>query len=53
MARPEKDKELNDRIRKAWATGRYKTHSALARIFRTYPNKITRAVRKQEELKEV
>ena len=36
--------ELNDRIRKAWATGRYKSYSALARIFRTYPNKIKRAV---------
>jgi hypothetical protein len=40
------DKELNERIRKAWATGRYKTYSALARVFRTYPKKIIRAIEK-------
>lgn len=39
-----KNEELNERIRKAWASGRYKSYSALARVFRTYPKKVQRAV---------
>jgi len=41
-----KSEELDERIRKAWATGRYKSYSALARLFRTYPKKIERAIKK-------
>jgi len=44
MARGIENPELNERIRKAWSTGRYKTYSSLAKVFRTYPNKIKRAV---------
>lgn len=43
-----KNEELNERIRKAWATGRYRSFSALARVFRTYPKKVERAVKMQE-----
>jgi len=37
--------ELNERIRKAWATGRYKSYSALARVYKTYPKLVERAVK--------
>lgn len=43
--RSAKSLELDERIRKAWATGRYKSYSALARLFRTYPKKVERAVK--------
>lgn len=43
--RGKENKELKCRIRKAWQTGRYKSYSALARVFRTYPKMVERAVK--------
>jgi len=38
----ERDKKLSD----AWKTGRYKSYSALARVYRTYPQAVRRAVQR-------
>jgi len=40
------NKQLNDKIRKLWATGRYKSYSSLARMLKTYPKAVERAIKK-------
>jgi len=38
--------KLNTRVVELWQTGRYKSFSSLARMLRTYPKAVERAVKK-------
>ena len=42
------NEKLYDRIADLWATGRYKSYSSLARMLRTYPKAVERAVKRAQ-----
>lgn len=44
------NKELNERVVKLWLSGRYKSYSAIARLCRTYPKLVSRAVNAHKEM---
>jgi len=46
IMRGKKNLPQTEKIQKLWATGRYKSFSSLARMLKTYPKAVERAVKK-------
>jgi len=48
------NKELTERLQKAWQSGKYKSYSSLARTFHLkHPKIVERAIKKQQRTPEV
>jgi O6-methylguanine-DNA--protein-cysteine methyltransferase len=41
--------DRDDKLAKAWSTGKYKSYSSLARAYKTYPKAVQRAVQRAVE----
>lgn len=48
MGRKKKNNGIEEKAVKLWRSGRYKSYSAIARVLRTYPKLVERAVKAEE-----